>query len=1442
MEGEGDNNNNARASWDELYENNTPAPPPPPPLPAAQHPLPASVALTDNQFTPSSTASHSSPSEAHSNLDAPLPLADHPVEAGSQDDSSSEMDLSEPSRPATPEPLPAFATATSVATATSDAAATVDLAEPNGAKRKLSDAVQDADRNGDTVTAEEQSKKRKLSDPPKEVRLPPAVWQRIFMHCSPASLGRLLRVSKELNNILTAIKAAPPSSLDKSAARLVDSETIWTSARKTFFPQLPRPLARYSELEMLQLLGGKTCQSCGRDPVPPPATSVFTCGPGHTGVRVLYPFGVRSCGPCIEPRLLRDVQLLSDSAMAPLRLGLSFAYRSPDYHFAFESVRQLPGGIPGHLRFSKMYFSPDLEALRAEEAEAKSLGDGAVDEWRKGLFTKGKDMMADSARWEKWEMQLRLGANLAQVLREYDPSSFPHSQSFQDMQGRQPGVNGTTSPPATNGMHPLPQPVHVFQNGYGAPTQHFQPAFYYPPFTPAPVPQPHFRTVKNQHEVEQARQARKAEIERRCQELEPPVEPNVLMHMETFQAAMQITSPLTDSAWEVLKPRILAQREAAELAEHERASALAALQASVPMPISEDIISRPARETYDREYQDAQMPLRKKLAEYADDLINGQWKGGKMLDRDNIPIFAVQVLLHVKKCYSADKESGALAELEPPPKQGGTKHTTPSEPPFLSLDNMKWVYENKVRPFTDNQRKEHFVCAGCEDKPKLFAFEGLIQHYGAKHTSEFSKGNIIVHWETAKWPDEPPFQTNPALLIKPDRRVSDYRSQGRARNTPHGQGHESLFNAPPATPYANDQTSQGPGYPPQQYGQAHAVAQSNGYLLPPKSQLEPSHDDQVNQLSSDVREVWDALDGVKNLLECVRIQTVIHHAVARFKTRFNHQPVLDLLTDAMATNDHVRLLKHVSGLACKSCISASASKDQSTYWSRIRGWKLYNMSSLITHFKLMHQPETPFGQADWTTKMIEVPEKATLKDLMLSPGMDDEKLALIAAAFPAVFPSPLPRIGLVTEVVAPKPVKGLLERLGKKSQKAQPKKKGQKSANGSQGRDSSQEPLREATEDEYDPLRPALVQSQAPDPAQFDTDARKPSVQAAPRSQSQPSAAGTLNLAPETLAALQSLTSMTPQHQPQAVNDRASRSPSVGRAEPAPSSRSSVPTSVSVSAPAPVPASLATPTGPPDIAAILASLTGQSALTTPPVSASASHRPSSSSRQQHSGSFGTVNQQPTPVYPSESRRPSSRYDGVPQQPPRHPEHVAPYDVGELQAALSRNSRQYEQNQHQHQAYREPVRAAPAPPPAHSPPQYQYIYEDRHPYAQPAHTPVYREAPVQYIQVPEREYIPPGYQYERPASKPIYVDQYGRPLIPIDSAPAPVQYAPNPYEQQQYARVPEQHVYTTIAPPYHHQPVYDDRRPVYYEPVPYGASGGPPRYAAYDDGRASVPRS
>ncbi|KAM3415523.1 hypothetical protein BST61_g9044 [Cercospora zeina] len=1371
--------------------------------------------------------------------DAPGPQADVIATRdgdGDDEESSSEMDLSEESRPPTPShkeahPSPSTAEASGERTASH-----------TGAKRKLSDVEQTAD--GEILVADDQAKKRKTSS--QLPQLSPAIWQRVFYLLPPAMLCRCLRVCKDFNRFLTSMKAPQGHQKDKSTARVVDSEAIWIQSRKTFFPQLPRPLRHHSELEMLQLVGGQACQFCGKLASPVPATSVFNCGPGADGVRVIFPFAVRTCGSCIEPRLRKDVQLLTDSTSARLRLGIAHAFRNEESHFVTETVRQIPPGIPGSLRFSKVYYQPHLAAIKQEEDDAQQLGQGAADEWRKGLYNKGKDAMADSARWEKWEAQLRLGANLGRVLREYDLSSFPHN--VQDVQSRSAGVNTfQSSSTATNGPHPLPQPVHVFHNGYPPqfpqyqqlsrpplPQQHQLP---FPPPLPFASQQPPHRVVRNAQEVESARQARKAEIERRCTELEPPVEPNVLQHMDSFQAAMQITTPLTDAAWDMLKPRIIAQKETAELAEHMRASQLAALQAAMPSLVSEDIISKPAKEVYDREYEDWQLPLRKRLGEYADDLINGHWGGGKMLGKDNVPIFAIQVLLHVRQRYVQDKELGLLADLETTgSKKLPTRQVTPQPAPFLSLDNMKWVYDNKVRSFTDVHRKEHFICAGCDEekKPKWFAFEGLIQHYGAKHTTAFSKGNIVVHWQTAEWPDPPPFHTNPAHWLKMDRRASEFKKEHRTKNTPqgsHGGSSQAPANAPLLVPNLHNPGagfgSHNSSYPHQTYGRNLSQApqhSSHGYHIQSSTLLngaaEGGHEAQLLKLASDSREIWDALDGVKDLLESIQVHTVLHHAVIRFVERYRYKPALDMLTDALATHSSMRPMKNVTGLACKSCVATGPNSHSSSYWTRTRGAKFFNTSSLITHFKLMHQPQDNVGPLDWVKDMIELPEKQIFSQLLQTPGMDDRKLALIAAASPAMYPSPLPKVGRMTEdesrrLVGDAPVHSLLERLGKKS-KTQSKKRGQKAANGMLDRDSSNEPLPDPKEDEYDPSRPALVQAQTQsfDPAQFDTDARKTSTPAAAAAQAPPAS---IDMNPETISMLQNLAQFSRENSTPNGN-RLSRSPSVGRAqsgsEPRPSeSRSSV-----------------VPTGQPDIAAILAALTGQSQPAAP--SYSAATRTGSAPHASLVDTYAneSLNTRPRPDVAGSS---SSQHYSAPPAPRPAP---STSEIHELHAALSQNSRHFDQNQrpsHGNRTYSHG--SQPPPQPA---PQYQYVYEHDHPYAQATpHAAVYRDAgPPQYVQIAEREYVPHGYQYERPAPKPLYVDQYGRPLIPIDSAPAPIQYVPSPYEQQQHGRPQEHTVYASVAPQPALQPYSSERHAVYYEQPPVAM---PPRYP-YEE-RASVGR-
>ena len=134
--------------------------------------------------------------------------------------------------------------------------------------------------------------------------LPLPIWQRIFCFVPPVFLGRLLRVNRAFNTCLTAGDANQqyPKPSHPGGSRTLNPDTIWAASRKRFCPGLPKPIRGLLELEMWRLLRGRHCQLCeeAKDP-----SSVFSSespwelGPGETGVRVIWPWGVRLCGRCI---------------------------------------------------------------------------------------------------------------------------------------------------------------------------------------------------------------------------------------------------------------------------------------------------------------------------------------------------------------------------------------------------------------------------------------------------------------------------------------------------------------------------------------------------------------------------------------------------------------------------------------------------------------------------------------------------------------------------------------------------------------------------------------------------------------------------------------------------------------------------------------------------------------------------------------------------------------------------------------------------------------------------------------------------------------------------------------------------------------------------------------------------------------------------------------
>lgn len=135
--------------------------------------------------------------------------------------------------------------------------------------------------------------------------LPTEIWQHVFSFVPPVFLGRLLRVNRAFNSYLTAESKDQSDAKDpeRHAIGPVGADDIWAASRKRFAPGLPRPSLGLTELQRWRLLRGRQCQICGDTKVQNFATSSespLESGPGEKGVRVIWPFGIRCCGPCLH--------------------------------------------------------------------------------------------------------------------------------------------------------------------------------------------------------------------------------------------------------------------------------------------------------------------------------------------------------------------------------------------------------------------------------------------------------------------------------------------------------------------------------------------------------------------------------------------------------------------------------------------------------------------------------------------------------------------------------------------------------------------------------------------------------------------------------------------------------------------------------------------------------------------------------------------------------------------------------------------------------------------------------------------------------------------------------------------------------------------------------------------------------------------------------------
>ncbi|KAI0489570.1 hypothetical protein F4859DRAFT_501337 [Xylaria cf. heliscus] len=856
-------------------------------------------------------------------------------------------------------------------------------------------------------------------------QLPTEVWQHVFTFLPPKILGRLLSVNQYFNCLLNSSSRYSCDgglSLVSRSLPILKPEVIWQLSRRRFWPTMPTPLRGHTELQMWQLACQSGCQFHSREnqflsAVNAPSNTEHK----HIATRPIWSFSLRSCGPCLVDRTTKEVDLLLSSSMpACLIPALPFIFLS-------ENMRVIPSAMlqTGHAAkppVTKVFLSSHVSTIQEEFASVRAMGEATAEEWLKGLEGRGKERRVDALRWEKFEMS----GGLVRMRRLLTSDSALGNGKMNE--APKTSTPSTVASSVETPWVPIELPLISVSLKNTPKTLSL---------TAEHIirPQANITRSKTREEAEGMKATRRAEIERRASELEPPIPANILPLIPSFQAAIQITSPFDDTAWNLLKPRLVAQRKDVDQELHQTQETCS------HSPVSPE--QNPLRVTLERKQQvdktwdDAQAPLRARISVLADQIIRDSWGNGRKVNKEFSPQFAAEVLLYVRRRFYAEIEEEDNAA------RAAGQQITPEVPngPYtrkLTLENMRWIFDVKIKPLTESHRKELFYCHGCEANTKLYGFEGVVQHYAAKHTSCLSLGSIVVHWR-AEWPKVSPFHPEPHKIKDQRAGLPRYKSKEIVRampyttqeqplllreaipyyrqSMPHIQYdaaltqlsyHHDLAYIPPVHEYSHSFYSQPPPHPiypllnetaPQEPLENHILYQNHSlqHVQSPYPQFPPVHHTQLEDMARHSRELWSSIAPVRELPGPVRIFVMIHHLSIWFRMRFLEEPSLGLFIDGLSNNKDMRPIRNVNGLQCKACclrlgIATVADQDKESY----------SLPQLVKHFHERHiQQPYAIGAPvlNWCTDMIYLPDLRILSNPSGLKNMDNQRFNLIYSAF-----------------------------------------------------------------------------------------------------------------------------------------------------------------------------------------------------------------------------------------------------------------------------------------------------------------------------------------------------------------------------------------------------------------------------------------------------------
>lgn len=645
--------------------------------------------------------------------------------------------------------------------------------------------------------------------------------------------------------------------------------------------------------------------------------------------------------------------------------------------------------VPDGLQIQKYHFIPDIEALLEKAVEARSLGPAAAEGWFQGLSTEGQSAQNEAARFEHWETSGALSAARSAMLtsasaqpREGNQNNFVTPTSIGEI------PRPTLSSQPNNLLHPLPPPP------LGLPLMPL-PHYGLPPGldstwtmqmnsdTASMDSQKSTRTQRaapSSREIARMKSNKKHDIVRRCRRLNPPISPDMLERLDAFEAALQIQMPLNESAWETLKERLLEQRHKVMLQDEAKNNVTRA-----PIPGQ----FRPPSRTDDYVLAHADVPIKEKLCEIAEEYIKQKWGYGGYVTYPSSPHFAADVLIYTKRAYLDQK-----ARIESLQAQAGYLRVASEEDDTLTLDHMKWVFEQTIKPRTEQIRKDLFLCSVCttQGNIKYFAFDSIIQHYASKHTSDFSRGTAL-YWK-AKWPDQPPFDPHPERIRTPEPSITHTPTLSNKPLSVISPGSIMTATAQSAGWRSPDTMS----LVSNTTNTLSAIVPLTRYPVAPSATGPPylMYHTQRDVLASEVLQGWNMASKASGAPKSLQLHLALNYGFSNFSRKYSNEPALGLFSDCLKKQD-LRELRDIDNLRCWECVIHGDLNARAS-------WALHY---LIAHFEKSHVERNPAAaKLKWHTDMVALPEPALIKSLLtvgdipapLQTFLEDAHLAAIYKA------------------------------------------------------------------------------------------------------------------------------------------------------------------------------------------------------------------------------------------------------------------------------------------------------------------------------------------------------------------------------------------------------------------------------------------------------------